>query len=163
MACLNGSIRTEQMAMNTAALERTGMGLDFVQALVAGETANVPMGDTLGFRVTEAGHGRAVVRGRPDARSYNLIGTVHGGWAATVLDTVLALSVFSTLDDRHDFTTVDIKINFLRPITAATGEVRAEGRVVHGGRRIVLSEAQLTDPQGKLLAYGSGTCLIIPR
>ncbi len=149
--------------MSTAALERTGTGLEFLRRIVAGEVGNVPIGDTLGFRVTEAESGRVVLRGRPDERSYNLIGTVHGGWAASILDTALALSTLSSLDEKNGFTTLDIKINYLRPITVATGELRAEGRVVHGGRRVVLAEAKLTDGEGKLLAHGTGTCLVIPR
>ena len=148
--------------MSTSALERDVGGLEYLQALVGGEIGNVPIGETLGFRAVEVGPGRIVLAGTPDARSYNLIGTVHGGWAASILDTAMALATLATLDAAHDFTTLDIKVNYLRPIALGT-EVRAEGRVLHGGRRVALCEARLTDPAGKLLAHGTGTCLILPR
>jgi len=149
--------------MSTAALDRTTTGLEFLQRVVRGEVPGVPIGNTLGFRVTEVENGRVVVTGRPDQRSYNLIGTVHGGWAAAVLDSALALSCLSTLDANQAFTTVDIRINYLRPLTIETGEVRAEGRVLQGGRRLAYCEAKLTDAAGKLIAHGTGSCLILPK
>jgi uncharacterized protein (TIGR00369 family) len=149
--------------MSTAIIEHSGTGLDFLRRLISGETPNVPIGETLGFRVTEAENGRVVVVGRPDQRVYNLIGTVHGGWAAAILDTALALSTLSTLDANSTFTTIDIRINYLRGITHETGELAAEGRVLQAGRRIAYGEAKLTDRGGKLLAHGTGSCLILPR
>ena len=149
--------------MSTAALERTGTGLEFVRRIVSGDLPGVPIGETLGFRIVAADHGTIRIVGQPDARSLNLIGSVHGGWTASILDSAMALSVLTSLDEKHDFTTLDIKINYLRPITLKTGEVRAEGRVINAGRRIALCEGTLKDPEGKLLAHGTGTCLIIPR
>ena len=149
--------------MSTAALDRSTTGLEFLQRVVRGEVPGVPIGNTLGFRVTEVEKGRVVVTGRPDQRSYNLIGTVHGGWAAAMLDSALALSCLSTLDADQAFTTVDIRINYLRPLTIETGEVRAEGRVLQGGRRLAYCEAKLTDAAGKLIAHGTGSCLILPK
>lgn len=146
-----------------AALQRTTSGLEYLQRIARGEIAGIPIGDTLGFRLVEVEHGRAVVVGTPDARSYNLIGTVHGGWAAAVLDSALALAALSTLEPDQGFTTVDIRINYLRPLTAETGEVRAEGRVLQAGRRLAYCEAKLTDPAGKLICHGTGSCLILPR
>ena len=143
--------------------EREGAGIDFLRKIISGEYAMVPIGDHLGFRLVEAEPGRAVLLGQPDERSYNLLENVHGGWTAAILDTAMALSTLSTLDAKHGFTTLDIRINYLRPITVATGPVRAEGKVIQGGRRIAYCEARLTDPAGKLLAHGTGSCLIIPR
>jgi uncharacterized protein (TIGR00369 family) len=148
--------------VSSSALERDIGGLQYLQRIVAGDISGVPIGQALGFRLVEAGAGRVVLAGTPDARSYNLIGTVHGGWAASILDTAMALATLATLDAAHDFTTLDIKINYLRPLAAGT-EVRAEGRVLHGGKRVVLGEARLVDPAGKLLAHGTGTCLVLPR
>jgi len=142
---------------------REGAGIDFLRKIVSGEYGMVPIGDHLGFRLVEAEKGRAVLLGKPDERSYNLLENVHGGWTAAILDTAMALSTLSTLDEKHGFTTLDIRINYLRPITLATGEVRAEGRVIQGGRRIAYCEARLEDAAGKLLAHGTGSCLIIPR
>jgi uncharacterized protein (TIGR00369 family) len=149
--------------MSTAALERTTSGLEFLQRIVAGEVPGVPIGDTLGFRLVEVEKGRVVLVGRPDKRSYNLIGSVHGGWAAAIIDSALALSTLSTLEAEQGFTTVDIRVNYLRPLTVETGEVRAEGRVLQGGRRLAYSEAKLLDAGGKLLCHGTGSCLILPR
>lgn len=149
--------------MSTGALERTGSGLEFLKRLARGEVGNVPIGDTLGFRVAEAEPGRVVLRGQPQRNAYNLIGTVHGGWAASILDTALALSVLSTLDPDQTFTTVDIRINYLRPITVETGALEAIGRVLQAGRRLAYSEAQLLDASGKLLCHGTGSCLIFSK
>jgi uncharacterized protein (TIGR00369 family) len=149
--------------MSTAVLEHTGTGLDFLRRMLAGETGNVPIGDSLGFRLVEAENGRVALVGRPDPRFYNLIGTVHGGWTAAILDTALALSTLSTLDDKSTFTTVDIRINYLRGITVEMGELRAEGKVLQSGRRLAYGEARLTDREGKLLAHGTGSCIILPR
>ena len=149
--------------MTTAAKERTGTGLQFLQRMVSGELPGVPIGETLGFRLTEVENGRVVLLGQPDTRSYNLIGTVHGGWAASILDSAMALSTFSTVDEKTAFTTLDIRINYLRPITAQMGELRAEGRVIQGGRKMAYCEGRLTDSGGKLLVHGTGTCLVFPR
>lgn len=143
-------------------LRDTG-GLEFLQRIVAGHAPQVPIGDLLGFRLTEAGKARVVLLGNPDARAYNLIGTVHGGWAASILDTAMALATLSTLEADQAFTTVDIRINYLRPLTVDTGEVRAEGWVLQGGRRLAYCEAKLTDPAGKLICHGTGSCMILPR
>jgi len=143
--------------------ERTGTGMDFLQHMLSGDYPNVPMADHLGFRVVEAEPGRVVVAGRPDARSFNVMGSVHGGWTAAILDTCMGLSTMSTLDEKNRHTTVDIRINYLRPLTLETGEVRAEGRLLQGGRRIAYCEGRLVDAAGKLIAHGTGSCLIFPR
>lgn len=148
--------------MSTAALDREETGLEFLRRIVAGEVRDVPIGETLGFRAVEVERGRIVFAGKPDARSLNLIGTIHGGWSAAILDTAMALAALTTLDARHDFTTLDLKLNFLRPI-AVDAEVRAEGRVVHGGRRIALCEGRIVDSSGKLLVHGTSSCLVVPR
>ena len=145
------------------AAARTVAGLDFLQSIVRGEAGQIPIGDTLGFRLVEAEKGRVVLLGNPDQRSYNLIGTVHGGWAASILDSALALSTLSTLTPEQGFTTVDIRINYLRPLTVETGEVRCEGVVIQAGRKLAYCEAKLTDRAGKLICHGTGSCLILPR
>ena len=147
--------------MSTAALERQVDGLAFVRRLIAGELGDVPIGELLRFRAAEAEHGRVTVIGAPDRRVYNLIGTVHGGWAAAILDTAMGLAVLSQLPVGRAFTTLDLKVNYLRPVTDVTGEVRAEGRVLNAGKRIALCEGRLTDRDGKLMAHGTSTCLIV--
>jgi uncharacterized protein (TIGR00369 family) len=143
--------------------ERTGTGLEFLKRIIAGEIPNVPMGDHLGFRLVEVEPGYIAIVGTPDQRSYNILGSVHGGWTASILDTAMALSALSTLDDKNGHTTLDIRINYLRPITLENGELRAEGRVIQGGRRVAYCEAKLVDGNGKFLAHGTGSCLIFPR
>ena len=149
--------------MSTGALDRSIPGLEFLRRIVRGEEPGVPIGATLGFRLVAAEHGVVRFEGQPDERSYNLIGTVHGGWAAAILDSALALSVLSTLSADQSFTTIDIRINYLRPLTRETGVVHAEGRVLQPGRRLAYSEARLTDSGGKLIAHGTGSCLVIAR
>jgi uncharacterized protein (TIGR00369 family) len=149
--------------LSTSALERTVSGLEFLQRIVRGEEPGVPIGVTLGFRLATAESGRVTFSGDPDERAYNLIGTVHGGWAAAILDSALALSVLSTLSAEQSFTTVDIRINYLRPLTRETGTVLAEGKVIQAGRRLAYSEAHLRDGAGKVIAHGTGSCLILPR
>ena len=149
--------------MSSPAAERTTTGLEYLQRIVRGEVPGVPIGDTLGFRLVDVEHSHVVLVGRPDQRSYNLIGTVHGGWAAAILDSALALATLSTLEADQGFTTVDIRINYLRPLSVETGEVRAEGRVLQAGRRLAYCEAKLTDRAGKLLCHGTGSCLILPK
>ena len=142
---------------------RPGTGLEYLQKILAGEYAWVPIGDHLGFRLHQVEHGKVVILGRPDSRSFNLLSTVHGGWTAAILDTAMALSNLSTLDADRSFTTLDIRINYLRPITAETGEVVATGSVIQGGRKIAYCEAKLADRAGKLLAHGTGSLLMLPR
>jgi len=142
---------------------RTGSGLEYLQRIVSGEIPGVPIGRMLGFRLTEVAPGRAVVMATPNAQGYNILGSMHGGWAASILDTAMALACLSSLDEKQAYTTLDIRINYLRPITLETGEVRAEGRLLQSGRRIAYCEARLEDAKGKLLVHGTGSCLIFPR
>ena len=145
------------------ASERSGSGLDYLRRIAAGELPQIPIGDTLGFRLTEVEEGRVVLVGSPDQRSYNLIGTVHGGWAAAILDSAMALATLSSLAADQGFTTVDIRVNYLRPLSIETGEVRAEGSVLQGGRRLAYCEAKLVDAAGKLIAHGTGSCMVFPK
>ena len=143
--------------------EHGGTGLDYLQRVVTGEFAQPPIGLTLGFRIAAVAPGKVTIRGNPDERSYNLISTIHGGWAAAVLDTALALACLSQLSADHGFTTLDIRVNYLRPITAGTGEVVSEGTVINAGKRVAYCEASLVDAAGKMLAHGTGSCLILPK
>jgi len=146
-----------------ASSERPGTGLEYLQRIVSGEYAPLPIGEHLGFRIAAAEPGKVTIKGRPDELSYNLLKGVHGGWTAAVLDTAMALSNLTLLGVEQTFTTLDIRINYLRPITVETGEVTAIGGVLQSGRKIAYVEAKLVDPNGKLLAHGTGSLLIMER
>ena len=137
-------------------------GLEFVQGLADGTLPLNSMAETLGYDVTEAANGRVLVTAMPDATHLNPAGTVHGGLAATMLDTCMGLAIHSTLEKGFGSTTLEFKISLLRPITPDTGLIKAEGIVLNCGRRIGTAEGRITDQQGRLLAHGTTTCLIFP-
>ena len=137
-------------------------GLGFLQAMISGKIPQPPITETLGFRLIEAEHGHAVFAGTPQMRHYNPIGTVHAGFAATLLDSAMACAVHSTLQRGDSYTTLEFKINLVRALTAETGEVRAEGRLLHRGRTVATSEADLKDAAGKVYAHATTTCIIFP-
>ena len=137
-------------------------GLGFLQAIVNGTLPNPPMSEVLGFHLIEVANGRAVFEGLPEYRHYNPIGTVHGGYAATLLDSALGCAIFSTLTKGEAWTTLGLNLNFVRPMTKDTGPVRAEGRILHRGRTLATSQGELKDRAGKLYAHASTTCMIFP-
>jgi len=137
-------------------------GAELLQRVVDGLYPAPPIAAALNFGLTEVEAGRAVFRGLPGTRHLNPLGSVHGGWAATLLDSALGCAVHSTLDKGEAYTTVEFKVNLTRPITPKTGEVVCEGRVIHKGRTLAVSEATLKDKDGKLLAFGTETCSIFP-
>ena len=135
-------------------------GLEFVQGLVDGTLPLNTIARTLGYDVTEAANGRVVITAEPRDIHLNPAGTVHGGFAATLLDSCISLAVQSTLEKGVGQTTLEFKISLLRPITTETGPIRAEGVVMSRGRRVGTAEGRLTDGKGRLLAHGRTTCLI---
>jgi uncharacterized protein (TIGR00369 family) len=137
-------------------------GLAFLKAIIDGTVPNPPISETLGFHLAEVDKGRAVFEGLPQYRHYNPIGTVHAGFAATLLDSAVGCAIFSTLSKGETWTTLEIKINLVRPLTKDTGPVRAEGRILHRGRTMATSEGDLKDRAGKLYAHATTTCMIFP-
>jgi uncharacterized protein (TIGR00369 family) len=135
-------------------------GLEFVQGLVDGTLPLNTMAETLGYDVTEVVSGRVIVTARPNGRHLNPSGTVHGGLAATLLDSCMGLAIRSTLERGVSQTTLEFKVSLVRPITPETGLISAEGVVLSCGRRIGTAEGRITDQEGKLLAHGTTTCLI---
>ena len=135
-------------------------GLEFVRGLVEGTLPLNTIARTLGYDVTEAENGRVVVTATPDDTHLNLAGTVHGGLAATLLDSCMGLAIWSTLEKGIGQTTLEFKISLVRPITPETGVIRAEGVVLNRGRRVGTAEGRITDDRGRLLAHGTTTCLI---
>jgi uncharacterized protein (TIGR00369 family) len=135
-------------------------GMEFFEAMFAGRVPSPPIGETLDFLPVSIELGRAVFQGRPKPAHYNPIGSVHGGWIATLLDSCVGCSVHSTLAAGKAYTTAELKINFVRPVTTRTPLLRAEGKVIHVGSRMATAEGRLSGPDGKLYAHASTTCFI---
>jgi uncharacterized protein (TIGR00369 family) len=137
-------------------------GLSLFKGLLEGRFPAPPIARVLGFTIDEVELGRVVFGYTPVADHYNPLGTVHGGIAATLLDSVMGCSVHTMLKAGTAYTTVEIKVNYVRAMTDKTGPVRVEGKVINVGSRIATAEGKLYDGAGKLLAHGTTTCLIFP-
>jgi len=137
-------------------------GREMLQAMIDGKLPAPPIAQTLGFWLVEVGDGQCAFEGDTGSHLLNPLGGVHGGWAATLLDSALACAVQTLLERGEAYTTAALKVNLTRPITPRTGEVVCEGKVVHKGRTLAVSEATLRDAGGKLLAFGTETCSIFP-
>jgi uncharacterized protein (TIGR00369 family) len=147
-----------------AALERAReiSGLEYMRSLIAGEFPPPPIAELMDFTLVSVDEGRAVFRGVPGEQHLNPIGSVHGGFAATLLDSALGCAVHTTLPAGVGYSTLELALNLVRGITPATGPVLAEGNVVHAGRRTATAEARLTaEDGGALLAHAKTTCLIL--
>jgi uncharacterized protein (TIGR00369 family) len=138
----------------------TMSGLELLREMLAGRLPGPPIMDTLGFTLTEIDTGRAVFEGVPGMRHYNPLGTVHGGYTATLLDSCMGCAVHSTLPKGVGYTTLEFKVSLVRAVTENTGKVRAEGRIINSGRRVATSEGRLIDGQNRLLAHATTTCLV---
>jgi uncharacterized protein (TIGR00369 family) len=139
-------------------------GLEMLRAMIAGDLPAAPIAEGLGFRLAEVDNGRALFEGTPGPQLLNPLGAVHGGWALTLIDSACGCAVHTELEAGIGYTTVETKVNFTRPIDPAGGLVRCEGRVLSRGRQIATAEAFLRSEDGKLLAHGTSTLIILgPR
>jgi uncharacterized protein (TIGR00369 family) len=138
-------------------------GLDYLKAIVAGTLPAAPIARVLGFALSEIEPGRAVFEIEPMEFHYNPIGSVHDGVACTLLDSAMGCAVHTTLPAGTGYTTAELKVNLVRAITAATGLLSAEGKVIHRGNRIATAEGFFRDRHGRLYAHGTTTCLILAR
>lgn len=136
-------------------------GRQVLQAMIDGELPAPPISERLGFLMVEVGDGFAVFEGDTGSHLLNPMGTVHGGWALTIIDSVTGCAAYSTLPPGVGYTTVETKGNFTRPILPDTGRVRAEGRIISQGRQVLTAEAKLTDVRGRVLAHGTSTLLVL--
>ena len=125
------------------------------------ELPHAPVAELVGFDLVELGEGRASFELDPGERHYNPLGTVHGGIAATLLDSAMGVAVHTTLDEGQTYTTLELNVNYVGAMTQDTGPVVATGSVIHRGGRVATAEARLTDANGRLLAHGTSTCLIM--
>ncbi|MFJ7206093.1 PaaI family thioesterase [Streptomyces sp. NPDC098789] len=137
-------------------------GLEFLREVQAGRLAGAPLGQTLDFALDEVEHGRAVFSLLPGEEHYNPIGSMHGGVFATLLDSAAGCAVQSTLPRGMAYTSLDLTVKFLRPVTVETGRVRAVGTVINAGRRTALAQAQLFDAKDRLLAHATSSCMLFP-
>jgi uncharacterized protein (TIGR00369 family) len=138
-------------------------GIETLRAILEGKLPRPPIGDTLDFVPIRIEPGLAVFQGRPLLKHYNPLGSVHGGWFATLLDSALGCAVHSTLPAGKGYTTLELKLNIVRALTEAVPLVRAEGKVIHIGRQVATAEARLVGPDAKLYAHASTTCLIFDQ
>ena len=143
-----------------AAAGRVLGGLELLRRIRAGDLPPPPIAELLGFSLTAVAEGRVAMRMDPGEHLYNPLGTVHGGALATLLDSVMGCAVHSVLPPGRGYTTLEIKVNFIRAPTDAAGPLSAEGHVVHAGRRSAVAEAKIVDARGRLIATASTTCLV---
>jgi uncharacterized protein (TIGR00369 family) len=135
--------------------------LDAFRGMIAGERPQPPMVQLLGMRLVEADEGRVVFTAEPAEQYYNGMGVVHGGLAAALLDSALGCAINTLMPAGKRFTTLELKINYTRPLTSAVGTVRCEAKVIHVGNRVATAEARVVDRQGKLYAHGTTTCIAV--
>jgi uncharacterized protein (TIGR00369 family) len=135
-------------------------GLEMMQAMLRAEIPYAPIAKTLSFQLIEVGRGRAVFQGRPLAQHLNPLGTVHGGWFATLLDSALGCAVHTMMPAGRAYTTAELGVNLVKALTPRVQRVRAEGKVIHSGRQLATAEARLVGPDGTLYAHATTTCLV---
>jgi uncharacterized protein (TIGR00369 family) len=135
-------------------------GREILHAMMSGELPYPPMNETMNMTLLEVGEGRAVFQGIPLLQHYNPLGTVHGGWFATLLDSALGCAVQTKLSAGRSYTTAELSINIVRPASQKTGPLRAIATVVHAGPQMATAEARVEDARGKLYAHATATCFI---
>ena len=150
---------SDPVTLAAAAAQRAG--LEFLAAMGSGALPTPPIMSTLGITGMEVERGRVAFGLEPAEWHYNPIGTVHGGVLATLLDSATGCAVHSTLPAGTGYTSLDLSVRFLRPVSVSSGTLRCTGEVLNAGRRTALAEARLTDAAGKLLAHATSTCLLI--
>ncbi len=135
-------------------------GLAFLRGMIEGRHPAPPFARSTGIWLTEADEGRAVFAGLPSEGFFNPIGTIHGGWTSAILDSAMACAIHTTLKAGQAYTTVEMKLNFVRPVLPSSGRLTCEGVVIHRGGTLATSEGRLVDASGKLIAHGTETCMI---
>lgn len=147
-----GLAKPEQLAGKT--------GLEIMQAMLQGDIPYAAIAKTLDFTIVEVGPGRALFQGTPLPQHLNPLGTIHGGWFATLLDSALGCSVHTLMEPGRGYTTAELSVNYVKALLPKVQRVRAEGKVVHCGRQLATAEARLYGPDGTLYAHATTTCLV---
>lgn len=138
-------------------------GLEMMQAMLRGELPYAPIARTLDFMLIGVGDGSAIFQGMPRPEHLNPMGTVHGGWFATLLDSALGCAIHTRMPPGRGYTTAELGVNLVKALTPRVQRVRAEGRVLHCGRQLATAEARLVGPDGTLYAHATTTCLVFER
>jgi len=138
----------------------TTQGLDLLKGMIDGRFPAPPIAETLDFGMAEVHEGRCVFTGLPSKKHYNPSGSVHGGFAATLLDSAMGCAVHTMVPAGKGFTTLEIKVNYVRPMFESTGEVRCEAAIINVGKSVATADGKILDSKGRLLAHGTTTCLI---
>ena len=138
-------------------------GLEYMRQLMTGEREPSGMARLMNMRLVEVEEGRAVFAVEPDERHYNGLGIAHGGLAATLLDSALGCAINTVMPAGRVFTTLEMKVNYVRPMRRETGEVRCEAEVLHAGSRVATAEGRIVDAAGKLYAHGTATCMLFRK
>jgi uncharacterized protein (TIGR00369 family) len=136
-------------------------GLDFLEGLRKRAHPAPPFAAQTDIWIVEVASGRVVFAATPSQRYYNHMGTVHGGWISTLLDSAMGCAVHSVLKAGQAYTTIDMTINFVRPVFEKTGKLKCEGKIIHAGGRIATAEGRVWDEAGTLIAHGSETCMVM--
>ena len=145
----------------TLQLRQSLSGLEYFRSMVAGTIPHPPMVALLGLRIVEADEGRVVFAGTATDQFYNGLGVAHGGFVATLLDSALGCAINTVMPAGRYFTTLELKVNYTRPLRREIGEVRCEARVIHAGNRVATSEARVVDASGRIYAHGTTTCIVV--
>jgi uncharacterized protein (TIGR00369 family) len=150
----------EELPPDRTETRRMMSGIEYLRKIMTGELPGSGMVQLLGLKLVEVGEGRAVFTVQPDERHYNGLGIAHGGLAAALLDSALGCAINAMMPAGKIFTTLEMKINYVRPITRERGELRCEANMIHAGGRVATAEGRITDEDGKLYAHGTATCML---
>jgi uncharacterized protein (TIGR00369 family) len=153
------TVKEESSSDKTEARRRMS-GLEYMRKLMAGEVSSSGMAQLMNFKLTEVSEGYAVFSIVPDERHYNGLGIAHGGLAATLLDTATGCAINTMMSAGRIFTTLEMKINYVRPLKRETGEVRCEAKVIHVGAQVATAEGRIVDREGRLYAHATATCIL---
>ena len=157
---MNPSQRPTRFGVVSTATAAQTDGLTFLHNMISGHYPAPPFADTSDIWIIEADHGRVLFEAVPAEKFLNPLGTIHGGWISTLLDSAMGCAVHSMLKPGHGFTTVDMTVSFERAVLPTSGKITCEGKIIHSGGRIATAEGRVTDAAGKLIAHGTETCLI---
>ena len=135
-------------------------GLDIMQAILAGQLPYPHIADTMDFSLVEVALGTATFQGTPQLKHYNPLGSVHGGWYATLLDSAVGCAVHTMMPAGRAYTTAELSVNIVRAASHKSGPLRAIGTVIHCGKQLATAEARIVDADGKLYAHATTTCLV---